>query len=200
MEKLDPQNQGFLCTCLLALWTSHNELLFEENIRTPMEIVEVANQRHDEFIAAQTATTDAMASHPPGARSVEKWETPPTNEIKINVDAACIDEEMVGIGVVAKDSFGSLLMASMWKASLSVSSKEAEALACMMGLEKAQECFFLASRFRSVEFYHVKRSGNMVAHEVTQMAFTNADTMWLEEAPANICNLALLDIPTPIHE
>ncbi|KAL4357215.1 hypothetical protein AHAS_Ahas09G0164400 [Arachis hypogaea] len=52
------------------------------------------------------------------------------------------------------------------------------------------DCLHLIPSFRSVEFSHVKRNDNRVAHKLANMALTTPNTVWMEEAPQNIYNLA----------
>ncbi|XP_015943920.1 uncharacterized protein LOC107469042 [Arachis duranensis] len=235
LDKLDMDLQGLLCTSILHLWVARNEVLHEEVDRSPMEVADRAMKNFKEYQKALTVIEDVIHPPPLGSQSVEFWRRPPTHKLKINVDASCIDEETVGIGAVARDSEGTILMSGMWKVNLSIKSHEAEALACLMGLERARKCCFfdiivksdnieviqslrekriqsnylstfivdclhLIPSFRSVEFSHVKRNGNRITHELANMALTTPNTMWMEEAPQNICNMAWLERLGPIHE
>ncbi|XP_057720352.1 uncharacterized protein LOC130934843 [Arachis stenosperma] len=235
LKSLNSQDQGLLCNCLLSIWTSRNHLIFENIEESSMEAVDRTRRKHEEFLFALRITDAEIQSPPPDSNSSERWNCPPTNTIKINVDASTSENGLVGIGIVARDNFGAILMASTWKGDLSLNSQEAEALACLMGLEKAQQCCFfdvivendnieviqslrlnkrqnnyfesfivdcfnLVTSLRSVKFSHVKRSGNRVAHELAKIALTNPNEVWMEDAPSNICNLAFLDIISPIHE
>ena len=55
-------------------------------------------------------------------------------------------------------------------------------------------CSVLLHSFISSQLSHVKKDGNKVAHELVQLALTNANSMWMEDALDNICSLAFLDI------
>ncbi|MED6185375.1 hypothetical protein PIB30_056452 [Stylosanthes scabra] len=55
----------------------------------------------------------------------------------------------------------------------------------------------VSRNFRSLSFTHVRRTGNRVAHELAQLALTNPISMWMEDAPNHVLNLAYLDILAP---
>ncbi|KAL4330485.1 hypothetical protein AHAS_Ahas13G0404800 [Arachis hypogaea] len=75
-----------------------------------------------------------------------------------------------------------------------------------MGALKQRRCFnscfgtfiidaiSLIRNFRFVEFSHVKRKGNKVAHELATLALTTPNCMWMEDAPSHVQNLAMLDV------
>ncbi|KAL4343390.1 hypothetical protein AHAS_Ahas11G0073600 [Arachis hypogaea] len=58
----------------------------------------------------------------------------------------------------------------------------------------------LMCNFRFVISTHVKRSENKVAHELTKIGLTNPNTVWMEEAPNQVQNLAWLNIITLWNE
>ncbi|MED6207601.1 hypothetical protein PIB30_037208 [Stylosanthes scabra] len=67
-----------------------------------------------------------IQSLPPGAQSSENWMKPPTHLIKVNVDAYVSEDGVIGIGMVAIDNLGQILIAATWKRTLYVQNQEAE--------------------------------------------------------------------------
>ncbi|MED6112102.1 hypothetical protein PIB30_058707 [Stylosanthes scabra] len=74
--------------------------------------------------------------------SKQKWEAPPNNLFKINVDAATPNGKRGSVGVVVRDSLGSILAAGVWPIPFEAQAHEAEALASYYGLNLAKECCF----------------------------------------------------------
>ncbi|MED6113097.1 hypothetical protein PIB30_067776 [Stylosanthes scabra] len=126
--------QGLFCSSLLSLWNARNKLIFEGTEFSALELVELANSKHEEYLKAVLITDSGTKILPPGAASSDHWMPPQIIKLRV------------------------------------------------------------------VEFSHVKRSGNRIAHELAQLALTNPNFMWLEDAPIDICNLALMDRIDPIHE
>ena len=57
------------------------------------------------------------------------------------------------------------------------------------------DSLFLASSFRSCNFVHVKRLGNLVAHNLARMSkFSNELQVWIESIPSEIAPLVSNDI------
>ncbi|MED6170212.1 hypothetical protein PIB30_028727 [Stylosanthes scabra] len=162
-----------------------------------METAELAIKKHDEFLKAQLLEANSFQTKPPGAASSNKWETPTTHLVKVDVDASCIDDGAIGIRMVARDSSGAILMAATWKDPYPFQPHEAQAKACLVGLQRAQQCCFLDIMLESD---NLERSGNRVTHELAHMALINLDSVWMEDAPNNICILASADLNDPIHE
>ncbi|MED6139230.1 hypothetical protein PIB30_081872 [Stylosanthes scabra] len=111
---------------------------------------------------------------PPGANSPNNWQAPPYHLWKINVDVAVGEDSLIRIGAVIRDWLGRISVAATWLLYLSIQPHKAEALAV--------------------------RSGNRIAHELVQLALSNSNSVWMEEAPTHISNLILFDIMGPIHE
>jgi len=67
------------------------------------------------------------------------WSAPQENWVKVNVDGALADSGAAGIGVIIRDSRGTVLL-SAWKSLQNgASAEEIEALACREGLHLAAE-------------------------------------------------------------
>ncbi|KAJ1400517.1 Ribonuclease H-like superfamily [Sesbania bispinosa] len=63
----------------------------------------------------------------------------------------------------------------------------------------SQDCFHLRSRFRNCYFYHTRRSGNFVAHNLALFACSHLDYNWIEETPECIFSTVAVDIcPGPL--
>ncbi|RYR54386.1 hypothetical protein Ahy_A06g029651 [Arachis hypogaea] len=80
---------------------------------------------------------------PPEPKSDDCWSAPPLNTFKLNVDAATNNGGRRRVGVVTRDSEGIVAAAATLEITSSLSVREAEAMACYLGLEFAtQYCFF----------------------------------------------------------
>ncbi|XP_016199994.1 uncharacterized protein LOC107641002 [Arachis ipaensis] len=158
----------------------------------------------------------------------QKWKYPPTNIMKVKVDAAVPHDINGGVGVVIRDEMGIIMALAIQAIPYPFEAHEAEAYAAFWGLNFIKDCCFakvilksdntevmgalkqrcfsscfgtfiidaisLIKNFRSVEFSHVKREGNRVAHELATLALTNPNCMWMEDVLNHIQNLALLDV------
>ncbi|KAL4372104.1 hypothetical protein AHAS_Ahas06G0232400 [Arachis hypogaea] len=82
------------------------------------------------------------------------------------------------------------MAAASWVIPYPLEPREAEAYAVFVDL---------VSNFRSVSFNHVKRGGNKIAHELAQLAPANPNSLWMEDAPIHVLNLALLDLLVPVE-
>ncbi|MED6135081.1 hypothetical protein PIB30_042892 [Stylosanthes scabra] len=133
---LDPQLQGLLCNCLLELWLTRNWILFEDKHVSPMDATAAASKKHGDFLTAIQKIETELKTPPPGSESSDNWREPSTHMVKINVDSTIINDKVVGIGVIARDCQGQILMASTWRKALSLEVHEAEALGCLLGLEQ----------------------------------------------------------------
>ncbi|XP_016168076.1 uncharacterized protein LOC107610546 [Arachis ipaensis] len=79
---------------------------------------------------------------PPGSQSDDFWSAPPPNTFKLNVDAATNNGGRGGVGVVIRDSEEVVAAAATLEIASSLSVREAEAMACYLGLEFAIQCCF----------------------------------------------------------
>ncbi|KAL4314926.1 hypothetical protein AHAS_Ahas15G0133900 [Arachis hypogaea] len=151
----------------------------------------------------------------------QKWICPPTNTMKVNVDAAVPHDINGGVGVVIRNEMGIIMAAATQAIPYPLEEHEAEAYAAFWGLNFAKDCCFskvilesdnievmgalkqrrcfnscfgtfitdaisLIRNFRFVEFSHVKREGNKVAHELATLALTTPNCMWMEDAPSHV--------------
>ncbi|MED6195114.1 hypothetical protein PIB30_034955 [Stylosanthes scabra] len=72
----------------------------------------------------------------------DKWESPPTNLRKINVDVATNGRVNGGVGAVVRDEMGFILAAATWPIPFPLKAHEAEALVAYWGLQLAKDCCF----------------------------------------------------------
>ncbi|MED6122457.1 hypothetical protein PIB30_040027 [Stylosanthes scabra] len=135
----------------------------------------------------------------------EKWESPPTNLKKINVNAANNGRSNGGVGAVVRDELGYILAAATWPIWFSMKAHEAEALAAFLGLNFAKECCFTEVFLEddNIEVVKALKHGTSnetcFAHELAQLALANPNCVWMEDAPWHVQNLALLDILSAIE-
>ncbi|KAK9697218.1 hypothetical protein RND81_08G022400 [Saponaria officinalis] len=68
----------------------------------------------------------------------EKWEPPLSGTIKLNTDAALFGDAEVGLGIVGRDSMGSVMMVASRRIRANLSPAMAEAQAMLFGMETAR--------------------------------------------------------------
>ncbi|MED6211301.1 hypothetical protein PIB30_072453 [Stylosanthes scabra] len=93
-----------------------------------MEVAAGSSKKHGDFLIAIQKIDTELKTPPPGSKSSNNWREPPTHMVKINVDSTIINDKEVGIGVIARDYQGQILMASTWRKALSLEVHEAELL------------------------------------------------------------------------
>ncbi|MED6109662.1 hypothetical protein PIB30_035739 [Stylosanthes scabra] len=84
-----------------------------------MDATTAVSKKHGDFLTAIQKTETELKTPPPGSESSDNWREPPTHMVKINVDSTIINDKVVGIGVIARDCQGQILMASTWRKALS---------------------------------------------------------------------------------
>lgn len=132
------------------------------------------------------------------------WEPPPRNWYKVNVDGALLtNQKSAGVGVIIRDSESRVEVALSKKLGLPLGALEIEAKAFKTGILFAKDIgvhnpplsmkpliagmLTLCKEFRQVQFSHVRRQVNKVAHLLAKHAQSVVDfTAWIEENPCFI--------------
>ncbi|CAO2827042.1 unnamed protein product [Amaranthus hypochondriacus] len=118
------------------LWKARNEAIFEDSQAPSRLCVRKASDWLQEYQkAVELGWSSTSSTH-----RVDHWHRPPVDFIKVNVDGAfTIAEDKQGIGVVARDSTGSVVLAgskTLWHEG-SVEMVEARAVLWALDLAKA---------------------------------------------------------------
>lgn len=133
-ESKTKEEVELLCMCAWQIWCARNDFYFEKIIVSPELCYKRACDMLHEF---------RKASHDPiirARREDVRWYPPDPGVIKINVDAAIkINEDRFGLGVVARDSDGCVVLAAAKTSWLLVSVERAELSAFQWAVELALE-------------------------------------------------------------
>ncbi|KAL5833953.1 hypothetical protein ACOSQ3_017627 [Xanthoceras sorbifolium] len=122
----------------------------------------------------------------------------------MNTDAALsIAKCKTGIGAVLRDHNGDVLLFGVHSLDGVLEPDIAEAKAILFGLTLAMESGFFSLFLESdaasclnsrVNFFHVPRNANRIAHSLTKLSFDfDYPAVWLEEFPSCISSLIVED-------
>jgi hypothetical protein len=101
------------------IWLRRNDIVHGGGFTHPTQVFTEAVKALDDFQRVNGSQKDEDGAGQ--IHSAVCWKPPATNMVKINWDAALdLRNQLVGIGVVARDEAGSFLGASSWKKHLSV--------------------------------------------------------------------------------
>jgi len=243
----DPDAEAQLILILWRAWFVRNKWVHEGRWINGKTSAEFLSSYWDSLsVIRQGEANDSKGKRPmvdTTIRSVERkpkvsstWTKPNAGWVKINVDGAFMEgSEDAGIGVVIRDSSGSVLLTAWKHVSDAGSAEEVEALACKEGLTLAAEWVTLPSilesdcanivRFLSqperqrspssftiqealeeaaklprVEFHHVGRELNSVAHSLAQLARRlNHSAVWPNRFPFCVEQLVARDVNPSIN-
>ncbi|XP_021755266.1 uncharacterized protein LOC110720538 [Chenopodium quinoa] len=146
-------------------FTDWNLFLFEKRTVEIEDIVQKAIGLVGEF---------AKANEKRGTRSnseqiLQNWSPPRPGMYKVNADAACFSEGGVGLGAVMRDWKGDVMVATYCKI-------------------KGRLC-------NSIEFSHVGRGGNRVAHKLANVSRDYDELrVWIEEFPPSVAADVAFDV------
>ncbi|XP_023923720.1 uncharacterized protein LOC112035119 [Quercus suber] len=122
-------------TTAWSIWNRRIALHFGRSALPVDQICSSAGNFLQEFLAAQD--TETALPNPP---SPQRWCPPMTDVCKVNFDAAVFrSSNLVGLGVVVRDSSGAMIGALSAPTPLGSSVAELEALACMRAVQFASE-------------------------------------------------------------
>ncbi|KAG6691944.1 hypothetical protein I3842_10G087500 [Carya illinoinensis] len=156
------------------IWLRRKKLLFEGSFLHPNLVLKQASQSLQEFKTVQIGkvhATQVASIHP------SVWIPPPTNCVKINWDAAVnVPQDRVGIGLVARDHEGSILIVIL----------EGDALQIVNGINHHAERWdrvgmvlldtrVLLSSLAQWKVSFVRRGGNQVAHDLAKESLELAE-------------------------
>lgn len=122
MELKSKEEVELFSVCAWQIWNARNELCFEKTVIAP----ELCFKRACDILA-EYKSANRLNSVTRAKRDAAKWEPPAHGTIKINVDAAVNNKEnRIGLGVVARDADGKVVMAASKTAWPFIESERAE--------------------------------------------------------------------------
>ena len=124
----------FMCVLMWRLWFRRNKWKHEKQWFDDDACIGWARQHLSDFQRFHSLT-----NHPPARISPKPWEAPALGTVKINADAAwCSRKKKFGLGVVIRDSLGSVLRSVATPVSAPVSVAVAEGWALERGATLAR--------------------------------------------------------------
>jgi hypothetical protein len=108
LEVEDFQRFGFVAR---QLWFRRNKAIFEGDFLSPVRVNQIATAQVEDYAMAElTQKMTSGVATSAGVPRVPCWQKPSTGVVKINWDAAIsMSEEMMGVGIVARDTTGSVV-------------------------------------------------------------------------------------------
>uniref|UniRef100_A0A803Q3I7 RNase H type-1 domain-containing protein n=1 Tax=Cannabis sativa TaxID=3483 RepID=A0A803Q3I7_CANSA len=155
---LNQQDFELLLCILWGIWTDRNKVVHGGSPRQPAAIVTYAIRFHEDFSRARQVPSPATVDSnqppatltPPTVQQAPKWQPPPNNCFKLNVDAATnVDQKKLGIGAIIRDHNGSVVAAYSKVVQGSFRSDEMEAKALFHALNWASQNRFAVTHIET---------------------------------------------------
>ncbi|KAL2902094.1 Diaminopimelate epimerase, partial [Bienertia sinuspersici] len=176
--------------------------------------MEVTITRDTNLVGEYDKANESIKNNAVGGRLVDVWKAPDHGFYKITSDAAFYDGRLVGIGAVTRDSMGEVMVSTCWQQNEikevevgeANAARHALSIAIQAGLrscydlkkEVIEPTYFgviisdilaIAKHCQHITYSHVKRGGNVVAHELAKLASSFVDMrVWIEEVLEQITN------------
>ncbi|KAM6576935.1 hypothetical protein CsatB_028772 [Cannabis sativa] len=112
---LNQQDFELLLCIMWGIWTDRNKVVYGGSPRQPAAIINYAVRFHEDFTrakqvlpsAAVDSNQNSATSFPVTVQHAPKWQPPPHNGFKLNVDAATnVDQKKLGIRAIIRDHNG----------------------------------------------------------------------------------------------
>lgn len=228
---VDNRRLAEVITLCWTLWRARNDLVWNHKITKANRIVAAARQ----YLAQWKVTHNHFFTNPlqpcvegDGATT---WIKPQPNIVKVSVDVAVYEDRgVVGFGLVARDSNGTLIEAIAKVHPTLVSPVVAEAMAFKEALSWAdaqgwhdavmesdclsmvqairsqvsmrsylgqiiEDCREMLRRLNKITLFFVRRSANMVTHQVArELYYLSGRRLNRESVPVYIKNVIALDL------
>ncbi|XP_010666188.1 uncharacterized protein LOC104883373 [Beta vulgaris subsp. vulgaris] len=162
---------------LWSIWYRSNKWVFEAKKIEVSKVIHSSMGRAGDYVQANERKR----------RSIEEqlhcstWKLPPEGTVKMNSDAATFKDNCIGVGGVARDNVGDVVMATCCKIRGSFAVEVAEAMGMRHALKIAMEAG--------------SRDGNRVAHNLAKVSENVFEELvWLEEYPPEIGSVVLEDL------
>lgn len=134
------QNKAKIITMCWSIWRARNDLVWNNKRWNSLRIVAKAWEYLSQWKAAQSRFFEAPITPPTPGDGAILWVKPQQNEVKINVDAAVFENRgYSGIGLIARNHEGHLLLAKTRCFSEIMNPALAEAIAVKEALSWAKE-------------------------------------------------------------
>ncbi|KAK1555565.1 hypothetical protein Q3G72_028291 [Acer saccharum] len=190
---LNSQDLELLCVVFWRIWFCRNQLV--HNLSSPVlgHVVSWASGYIDEWRSAQ----EVFKPNPVGNSLLSaglylKWKPPDFEMFKINTDAATnYSNRSIGIGIIIRDSLGSVRAAAVQKVvNLVLKGGHSSADVGPVVDDILKSCSLIPSWTIS----HVPKKSNLVAHNLAKKAVSAASyCVWLNRCPPYVENFVLFD-------
>ncbi|XP_074355880.1 uncharacterized protein LOC141695540 [Apium graveolens] len=207
VAKCDNKKKEEVADVCWSLWKARNELVWNKKACRLYVIVANAKQYLEQWRYAQRKVSYSMFPQSVEGDGEVSWVKPQESEIKVSVDAALFEEfNTSGIGLVARDSEGEMIMAKIICIKETLDPEMAEVIAikealswtekspwqhitvesdCLLAVQSirsktpmlspfgrmVKECRRLLPEQNTVSLSFIKRSANIVAHELARASY-----------------------------
>ncbi|TXG67924.1 hypothetical protein EZV62_009199 [Acer yangbiense] len=139
-----------LCVVWWRIWFWRNQKIHTSSNFRVEHIFAWASNFLDKFRGASVSRPPISHSSSVSPDSVVKWAPPPTGSFKINSDAAVrVDSQLIGVGIVVKDSCGRVCASSVNRINACSSPSVVEAIAIRNGIRLAGDTDLLPAVLES---------------------------------------------------
>ncbi|XP_030479109.1 uncharacterized protein LOC115696344 [Cannabis sativa] len=133
-----PDLESILCL-MWFIWSDRNSYVHGKMVKTPIQMLTQSAAYLQQFQSVNSAAKPAASSRT-SPTPVTKWQPPPENKFKLNVDATLdSSRSKIGIGAIIRNSAGQVVGAMSKPAVGNFKSQEMEAKAMFVGLSWAKQ-------------------------------------------------------------
>ncbi|CAJ2666249.1 unnamed protein product [Trifolium pratense] len=155
---------GRVAMLLWSIWQNRNDKIWNDNLRSPIQIGRAAFDQWNEWIAVHKLRSNDDQVDPPVSTS--RWEKPRIGWLKCNVDAAFfVSAGRTAMGACFRNNSGEFMAGITQWQQLTLSTEEGEAWALLQAMNEAKSRGFESVQFESdsqvlVDAIRTKRRGN----------------------------------------
>ncbi|KAL3820633.1 hypothetical protein ACJIZ3_006538 [Penstemon smallii] len=133
-SKSDAKEFGLFAVISWWIWFSRNKFIWKASDIQPLTLCAFAGNFFTRF--QQSVLRN---SSPKPNRALGSWSSPPNGYIKVNMDAACNNDGVIGIGLIARDCVGDCVGWRGITINLPLSPEASEAMAALRAVEFSLE-------------------------------------------------------------
>jgi ribonuclease HI len=163
---------SYVLSLCYGIWFARNKSCFDGKQNLVEDIVRKAWAIVDDYNLM--LNTHVSSDNPEPSNSPISWNPPPPNCYKVNVDAAGPTNNMWGIGVVIRDSYGDVAAAATWIVEAIPDPDVGEALGVRLAIQFALDMGFFQVMFES-DSLNVVRGFHKLSNNQSYLGMVVAD-------------------------
>ncbi|XP_074314802.1 uncharacterized protein LOC141650968 [Silene latifolia] len=136
LQHINGDARGRFLALVWAMWTIRNSRTFEEEPCKPEVVIMGFERMVADYQGLASMTKEHMGTVEGVGR--DRWEPPSEGALKINTDAAIMEDSTVGLGVVGRDCAGTVKVVTCRRVRARWTAEMAEAKALLFGIEVVQ--------------------------------------------------------------